>query len=134
MVDFDGALHDLVVANRILANEGVVDAFGHISIRQPDNPDRYIMSCSRSPELVVTDDLMEYTLDGDPFDQRDRPMYAERHIHGAVFEARPDVNAVILDIDVKGAVNVKKLYGDDALTLFVAPPSLAALEPRTRPA
>jgi HCOMODA/2-hydroxy-3-carboxy-muconic semialdehyde decarboxylase len=95
MEDFDGALHDLVVANRILANEGVVDAFGHISIRQPDKPDRYIMSCSRSPELVVTDDLMEYTLDGDPFDQRDRPMYAERHIHGAVFEARPDVNAVV---------------------------------------
>lgn len=89
------ALRDLVIANRILAFEGVVDAFGHISIRHPDNPERYIMSCSRSPGLVVMDDLMEYTLDGDPLDQHDRAMYAERHIHGSIFETRPDVNAVV---------------------------------------
>ena len=89
------ALRDLVIANRILAFEGVVDAFGHVSIRHPANPERYIMSCSRSPELVALDDLMEYTIDGGPLDQRDRPMYAERHIHGAIFEARPDVNAVV---------------------------------------
>ena len=88
-------MRNLVIANRILAKEGVVDAFGHISIRHPDNPDRYIMSCSRSPGIVTMDDLMEYTLDGDPIDQRDRPMYAERFIHGGVYEARPEVQAVV---------------------------------------
>ena len=88
-------MRDLVFANRILAREGVVDAFGHVSVRHPQNPDRYIMACSRAPGLVVRDDLMEYTLDGDPFDQRDRLMYAERHIHGAIYESRPDVGAVI---------------------------------------
>lgn len=95
MENLNDAMRDLVIANRILAHEGVVDAFGHVSIRHPDNPERYILACSRSPELVVMDDLMDYTIDGDPFDQRDRPMYAERHIHGSIFEARPDVNAVV---------------------------------------
>jgi len=88
-------MRNLVIANRILAKEGVVDAFGHISIRHPGNPDRYIMSCSRSPGIVTMDDLMEYTLDGDPIDQRGRPMYAERFIHGGVFEVRPEVQAVV---------------------------------------
>ena len=50
----------LVAANRILANENVVDAFGHVSIRHPDDPDRYVMSRSRAPELVELEDLMEY--------------------------------------------------------------------------
>ena len=88
-------LQELVIANRILAHEGIVDAFGHASVRHPDHPDRYIMACSRSPGIVTVDDLMEYTLDGDPLDQQDRPMYAERHIHGGVYEIRPDVKAVI---------------------------------------
>ena len=91
----DEVMRDLVIANRILSREGVVDAFGHVSVRHPQDPDRYIMACSRAPGLVVRDDLMEYTLDGDPFDQRDRLMYAERHIHGAIYEARADVGAVI---------------------------------------
>ena len=95
MSTYDESLQELVTANRILAREGVVDAFGHVSVRHPDDPERYIMACSRAPGLVVRDDLMEYTLDGDPFDQRDRLMYAERHIHGAIYETRPDVHAVI---------------------------------------
>lgn len=89
------AMRQLVVANRILAAEGVCDAFGHASIRHPENPDLYIMAQSRSPGIITMDDLMEYTLDGDPLDQQDRPMYAERHIHGGVYELRPDVQAVI---------------------------------------
>jgi HCOMODA/2-hydroxy-3-carboxy-muconic semialdehyde decarboxylase len=89
------ALDELVVANRIVAFEGVVDAFGHVSIRHPENPKRYIMARSRSPALVARDDLMEFTLDGTPIDQRGRAMYSERHIHGAIYEARPDVQAVI---------------------------------------
>ncbi len=95
MTDLSTNLQDLVTANRILAHEGVVDAFGHVSFRRPDNPDRYWLSCSRAPELVVAEDLMEYTLEGDPLDQQDRTMYAERPIHGGVYQARPDVQAVI---------------------------------------
>lgn len=95
MSDLDQQLWDLAVANRILAREDVVDAFGHVSIRHPDNPERYFLSRSRSPGIVSRDDLMEYTLDNEPIDQRDRPMYAERPIHGAVYEARPDVMSVV---------------------------------------
>ena len=86
---------DLIIANRILANEGVVDAFGHVSIRSPDNPARYFMSRSRAPELVTFDDLMEFTLDGEAIDLQGRTPYGERMIHGAVYEARPEVHAVI---------------------------------------
>lgn len=95
MSDLSAALRELVIANRIVANEGVVDAFGHVSIRHPDNSKRYFMSRSRSPALVTVDDLMEFTLDGAPLDQRGRVMYSERHIHGAIYESRPDVQAVI---------------------------------------
>jgi ribulose-5-phosphate 4-epimerase/fuculose-1-phosphate aldolase len=86
---------ELVVANRILAREGVVDAYGHVSVRHPDDPQRYLMSRSRSPELVTLDDIMEFTLDGQPIDGRDRSVYAERFIHAGVYEARPDVKSVV---------------------------------------
>jgi ribulose-5-phosphate 4-epimerase/fuculose-1-phosphate aldolase len=95
MNDLKRILDELVTANRIVAQEGVVDAFGHVSIRHPDDPERYFLSRSRSPALVTRDDLMEFTLDGTPIDQQGRVMYAERHIHGAIYEARPDVMAVI---------------------------------------
>ena len=95
MSDLDQQLWDLAVANRILAREGIVDAFGHASIRHPDNPERYVLSRSRSPGIVSRDDLMEYTLDNEPIDRRDRPMYAERPIHGGIYESRPDVQAVV---------------------------------------
>lgn len=86
----------LVAANRILANEGVVDAFGHVSVRDPRSAERYVMSHSRSPELVEHADLMEFEADGSPVDPDDlrRPV-GERMIHGAVYEARPDVGAVV---------------------------------------
>ena len=88
-------LNDLVVANRILAKEQVVDAFGHVSVRHPDHPDRYLMSRSRSPELVTLDDIMEFTLEGEPVGTVMGKPYAERHIHGAILEARPDVGSVV---------------------------------------
>lgn len=91
----DGLLSDLVIANRILANEQVVDALGHVSIRHPERPDRFFLSCSRSPELVGCDDIMEYDLDCNPLDQRGRPMYFERPIHGAIYKSRPDVMSVV---------------------------------------
>ena len=95
MTSLDRQLEDLVTANRILAREEVVDAFGHVSIRHPEHPGRYVLSQSRAPELVDTLDLMEYTLEGEPLDQQDRPMYSERPIHGGAYEARSDVMAVV---------------------------------------
>ena len=95
MSDADSQLEDLATANRILAREDVVDAYGHVSIRHPKNPDRYFLSRSRAPELVEAGDLMEYTLEGEPVDQRGRAMYSERPIHGGVYESRPEVMAVV---------------------------------------
>ena len=88
-------LKQLVAANRILAKEQVVDAFGHISLRHPEHPHHYILSRSRAPELVELDDLMEFELDGEPIDEQGRTPYGERFIHGAVMEARPEINAVV---------------------------------------
>jgi HCOMODA/2-hydroxy-3-carboxy-muconic semialdehyde decarboxylase len=87
-------LDDLVTANRILALTGVVDAFGHISARHPERDDRYIMSCSRAPEQVVHEDLVEFDLDGQPTSPESRPIYAERAIHSEVYRARPEVQSV----------------------------------------
>ena len=89
------ALREIVVGNRILAHEDVVDAFGHVSLRHPDNPEHYLMARSRSPELVSMDDIMEFTLHGDIVGDDSRKPYAERHIHGGIFERRPDVQSVV---------------------------------------
>jgi ribulose-5-phosphate 4-epimerase/fuculose-1-phosphate aldolase len=94
MDETERAIGDLVIANRILAREDVLDAYGHVSIRHPHKPDRYLLSRSLSPEYVTRDDIMEFTLDGDPLDDK-RPPYLERFIHGAIYEARPDINAVV---------------------------------------
>ena len=88
-------IEDLVAANRILAGEGIVDAYGHVSIRHPGNPNRYLMSRSLAPVLVAAQDVMEYDLDSTPVDPRGRTSVLERFIHGEVYKARPDVNAVI---------------------------------------
>lgn len=88
-------LDDLVTANRILAHEGVVDAFGHVSVRHPEDPRRYVVSRARAPECIELGDLMEFALDGTATDGGDRKPYAERHIHGAIYEARADVHAVV---------------------------------------
>lgn len=87
--------NDLVVANRILANEEVVDAYGHVSLRHPDNPNRFFMSRSLAPDLVSEADIVEHDLDGNPVDGDTRPLYLERFIHGGVYQARPDIVAVV---------------------------------------
>ncbi len=89
------AIRDLVIANRILANEGVVDAYGHISLRHPEHPDRFLLSRSRSPELVEPEDIMQFSLDGKVVGDDKRPPYLERFIHGGVFESRPEIMAVV---------------------------------------
>lgn len=90
----DHALTQLVLANRILARENVIDDFGHVSIRHPLDPERYFISRSRSPVNVTRGDIMEFTLDGELVSNDPRRPYAERHIHGAIYKDRPDVNAV----------------------------------------
>ena len=95
MSAFATVLDELVTANRILAREGVVDSFGHVSVRHPDRDDRYVLSRARAPECIEIDDLMEFSLDGAPIDARGRAPYAERSIHGAVYESRADVRAVV---------------------------------------
>jgi len=88
-------LDELVTANRILAREGVVDAFGHVSIRHPERPDRFCLSRARAPECIEAEDIMEFAIDGRPIDPGGRKPYAERFIHAAVYEARADVQAVV---------------------------------------
>lgn len=95
MSDLAELQRDLVTANHILAREGVTDALGHVSVRHPERTDRYFLSCSRSPELVQIGDIMEYDLDNNPIDQRGRPMYFERPIHGAIYQVRPDVISIV---------------------------------------
>jgi len=85
----------LIAANRILANESVVDAFGHISVRDPGNPERFVMSRSRSPALVEQTDLMEFDLEGVALDPQGRTAYGERMIHAAIYSARPEINSVV---------------------------------------
>lgn len=92
----DAALiEDLVAASRILAQHGVLDAWGHVSMRHPKNPQRYLMSRARAPALVSAEDIMEFDLDSNPVDQRDRRCFLERFIHGGAYKARPDVMAVV---------------------------------------
>src|SRR4029434_3290186 len=88
------AIRDLMVANRILSNEGVVDAFGHISVRNPENASRYFLACSRSPGLVTEEDIVEFDLYSNRLDNTDRAIYAERFIHGCIYKARPDLMSV----------------------------------------
>ncbi len=95
MSDLDRITRELVIANRILANENVVDAYGHVSVRHPDDPDRYLLARSVAPELVEPGDIIDFRLDGTPTREEKRALYLERFIHGAIYEARPDVVAVV---------------------------------------
>jgi ribulose-5-phosphate 4-epimerase/fuculose-1-phosphate aldolase len=90
----DDARYELSLANRIIAHEGVIDAFGHVSMRHPNDPGRYLLARSRSPELVEPSDILEFTLDSEPVSPPTVALYGERVIHGCIYQARPDVNAV----------------------------------------
>lgn len=86
---------DLAAAARILAAQGVVDGMGHVSMRHPTAPDRYLMSKAQAPALVTPGDIIEYDLASNPCDANGRGSFLERYIHGAVYQARPDVMAVV---------------------------------------
>jgi HCOMODA/2-hydroxy-3-carboxy-muconic semialdehyde decarboxylase len=85
---------ELALANRILSHEGVLDAFGHVSVRHPSDPGRYLLSRARSPAVIEPDDILEYTLDSAPVKPPKVHLYAERVIHGCIYQARSDVMAV----------------------------------------
>ena len=95
MSNLESLVQDLVIANRVLAKEEVVDAYGHVSIRHPDNPDRFLIARSRAPDLVGPEDIVELDLDGEPVRGDGPQLYLERFIHAAILEARPDVMAVV---------------------------------------
>ena len=88
-------IDDLVAANHILYNEGVVDGFGHVSVRHSDRPDRYLLARSVAPAVVTREDIMEFDLESDAVDARGRRPYLERFIHGEIYRARPDVLAIV---------------------------------------
>lgn len=95
MSKIDSIISDLVIANRVLAQEQVVDAYGHVSVRHPDDPKHFFLSRSVAPELVEREDIVEFGLDGQPVRDEKRSLYLERFIHAGIFEARPDVVAVV---------------------------------------
>ena len=88
-------IEDLVAANRILAVHGVVDGYGHVSVRHERDPGRYLLARSLAPELVTAGDIMEYDLDSVPVDAKGRVMYTERFIHGEIYKVRADVKAIV---------------------------------------
>src|SRR6266404_5139880 len=92
MGNLDTLMQDLVIANRILAREEVVDAYGHVSVRHPDNPNRFLIARSLAPG---PEDIVELDLDAQPVHDEGRSLYLERFIHAAIFAARPDVMAVV---------------------------------------
>ena len=103
---------ELVIANRILAREDVVDAYGHVSVRHPDNPERFFLSHSLAPAFVQRSDVVEHDLQGKSIHEEKRPLYLERFIHGAIYEARPDVVAVV------------HAHAEDTLPFGIAPARL----------
>ncbi len=88
-------IEDLVAANRILADHGVLDAFGHVSIRHPANPNWYLLSRNLAPQSVTSDDIVAYDLESQPVDPNAPRGYLERYIHGEIYKVRPDVGAVV---------------------------------------
>lgn len=94
MTDPSSPRASLATANRILAHEGVLDAFGHVSMRHPTDPSRFYLARALAPELVSDADILEFDLSSQPASPCDVPLYSERVIHGAIYQARPDVNAI----------------------------------------
>jgi HCOMODA/2-hydroxy-3-carboxy-muconic semialdehyde decarboxylase len=88
-------LEDLALSYRILAEHGIIDAYGHVSLRSAANPERYLLARSVAPELVIEDDIIEYDLDSNAIEPAGRESVRERFIHGEVYKARPDVFAVV---------------------------------------
>jgi ribulose-5-phosphate 4-epimerase/fuculose-1-phosphate aldolase len=87
-------LENLAAASRILADQGVFDAAGHVSMRHPGHPQRFLMSRSLAPQMITADDIMEFDIDSNAIDARGRNGFIERYLHGEIFRARSDVMAI----------------------------------------
>lgn len=95
MNELEAALRtELVLANHILANENVLDAFGHVSVRHPERPGHFLMSCSKAPELIKYENILEYGPDSQLVDANEQALYMERFIHGEIYRTRLDVHAI----------------------------------------
>jgi HCOMODA/2-hydroxy-3-carboxy-muconic semialdehyde decarboxylase len=92
---YKAVVEDLVAGNRILYNEGVVDGFGHISARDPRDPNRFLLSRARAPGMVEAADIQTFDMDANVVGKDNRPVYSERFIHSEIYRARPDVNSVV---------------------------------------
>ena len=90
-----GVIEDLVAANRILAAQGILPGYGHVSVRHPEDPNRYFLARSLAPDLVTVEDIVEFDLDSVAIDSKGYSFYLERFIHGEIYKARPDVQAVV---------------------------------------
>jgi len=88
-------IDDLVMGNRILYDQQVMDGYGHLSARDPRDANRFLMSRARAPGLVTAADIMVFGVDGEPIKEDARPIYSERFIHSEVYRARPDVQSVV---------------------------------------
>jgi HCOMODA/2-hydroxy-3-carboxy-muconic semialdehyde decarboxylase len=88
-------IDDLVMGNRILYDQQVMDGYGHLSARDPRDPNRFLMSRARAPGMVESSDIMVFGVDGEPIKEDERPIYSERFIHSEVYKARPDVQSVV---------------------------------------
>jgi len=88
------ALEELAAASRILVDQGVFDAAGHVTMRHPERADRFLMSRSLAPQLVTADDIMEFTVDSEPCEPPGRQPFIERYLHAEIYRARPDVMAI----------------------------------------
>jgi len=86
---------DLVAANRILSDQGVVDGFGHVSVRHDTDPGHFLLARSMAPGLVSADDIMQFDLDGNALEPHGRTLYVERFIHSEIYKAHPDIRAVV---------------------------------------
>jgi ribulose-5-phosphate 4-epimerase/fuculose-1-phosphate aldolase len=91
----ENTLEDLVAANRILATHGVIDAYGHVSVRSPRDPKRFLLARAIAPETVQAEDILEYGLDSEAIDPKNHASVTERYIHGEIYRARPEVMAVV---------------------------------------
>ena len=88
------AIDQVVVANRILSNEGILDALGHVSLRNPENPNTFFQARSLSPFEVTREDILEIDLEGNVVTRTTMRPYGERVIHSSILKARPEMNAV----------------------------------------
>jgi 3-hydroxy-2-methylpyridine-4,5-dicarboxylate 4-decarboxylase len=105
------AIEMVVMANRILSNENIFDYLGHVSLRNPENPNTFFISRAIAPDLVTKADILEVDLDGKVITQSKFAPYSERIIHAAILKARPDVNSIVhahpIDICIMAGAGVQ---------------------------